>query len=138
MEDFNFSNTLDRLIGIDSLSEKIMTLNKEEIKYMTNLEKIRESQQLFINGKIKQTQFQYLCPSNDNTYFFLNLNRKELCQQLEKDHLEAKLNIANIRKIKQKLIESFINKYKEEEYMYLEEEFKNIIYQYKQQKADMD
>lgn len=130
-ENFDFNSSLEKLIGIDSLSDKILTVYKDEISYRKEIEKIKDALEILKSSKINQERFLYRCQSNEDSIFFLDLNRKDFVQQLERDNMEMKLKINNARSIKEKLIKNFIGKYKEEDYLHLEPAFISLINEYK-------
>ncbi len=130
-ENFNFNSSLEKLIGIDSLSDKILSTYKDEISYKKEIEKIKDALDLLKTGKVNQGNFLYKCQSNEDSLFFLDLNRKDFVLQLERDNMEMKLKLSNAKSVKEKLIKNFIGKYKEEDYVHLESVFISLIKEYK-------
>ena len=130
-ENYNFNSSLEKLIGIDSLSDKILSVFKDEISYKKEMEKIKDALELLKTGKVNEGNFLYKCQSNEDSLFFLDLNRKEFVQQLERDNMEMKLKLSNAKSVKEKLIRNFIAKYKEEDYAHLESIFISLVNDYK-------
>lgn len=131
-ENFNYAQTLEKLIKIDKLSENIIYLDQDVKKYQKTLDNIREVQRNMLEGKVHPSGNYYysLDSSNheaDDSLFFVKLPRKDVVMQLEKDHMENKKKLAEKQKLLDNLLNIFTKQYKYEDYSYLGTTFVNLI-----------
>lgn len=131
-ENFNYAQTLEKLIKIDKLSENIIYLDQEVKKFQKSLNSIRDVQRMMLEGKVQQASKYYYSfdPSNHGTcdsILLFKLNRKDIVLQLEKDHMETKVKLIDKQKLLESLLNIFVKQFKYDDYSYLGPSFVSMI-----------
>lgn len=120
----NFSKTLNNIIELDKLSDNIIYLNDEELKYRNKINQIKEAQQRFLqdrNLKFKDSFFinilnecsvnEYYNNQPDINNIFLKTNRKETISFLENELKDCNKKLKDKLSAKDNLIKYVKNNY---------------------------